>query len=229
MKMNILTEQEKQGLLSYKYNGTDHSLLYKYILSPFAQYCVDCLPIWVAPNLITFIGLLFPIIATICTIIYNPTLDPTNQPSWLCFYTCFAVFVYQTMDNMDGKQARKTGTSSPFGMIFDHGCDALNAVILPIATCGVFGTGLSSAILGPYVCALLPFYLQTWEEYYSNEMNLAVLNGPSEGLIGLCICCIVSWVWGAEWWHVVSSRDIYIYVCICVCVYAVDYTLSDTI
>ncbi len=29
------------------------------------------------------------------------------------------------LDNMDGKQARRTGTSSPLGMMFDHGCDAL--------------------------------------------------------------------------------------------------------
>jgi len=29
------------------------------------------------------------------------------------------------LDNMDGKQARKTNASSPLGMMFDHGCDAL--------------------------------------------------------------------------------------------------------
>lgn len=33
----------------------------------------------------------------------------------------------QTMDNADGKQARRTGTSSPMGELFDHGCDALNS------------------------------------------------------------------------------------------------------
>ena len=33
------------------------------------------------------------------------------------------------MDNMDGKQARKTKTSSPLGMIFDHGLDAVNIFV----------------------------------------------------------------------------------------------------
>jgi len=28
------------------------------------------------------------------------------------------------MDAVDGKQARRTGTSSPLGQLFDHGCDA---------------------------------------------------------------------------------------------------------
>ena len=27
--------------------------------------------------------------------------------------------------SMDGKQARRTGSSSPLGQLFDHGCDAL--------------------------------------------------------------------------------------------------------
>lgn len=202
--MYILTDHEKQGLLQYKYRGNDFSLLYKYVLSPFAQYCVDLLPLWVAPNLITFVGLLFPLSATICTLLINPTLSFAHQPYWLSVYTGICVFVYQTMDNMDGKQARKTGSSSPFGMIFDHGCDAINAIVTPIATCGIFGTGINIKIWFPFMCALLPFYLQTWEEYYTGEMNLAILNGPSEGLIGLCICCIVSAVFGAEWWHTVS-------------------------
>jgi len=30
---------------------------------------------------------------------------------------------------MDGKQARKTGNSSPLGMLFDHGCDALTMTL----------------------------------------------------------------------------------------------------
>lgn len=33
-------------------------------------------------------------------------------------------------DNIDGNQARKTGNSSPLGILFDHGCDALNMTII---------------------------------------------------------------------------------------------------
>ena len=38
------------------------------------------------------------------------------------------VFYYSTMDNLDGKQARRTGAGSPMGMLFDHTCDAMTAV-----------------------------------------------------------------------------------------------------
>jgi ethanolaminephosphotransferase len=32
-----------------------------------------------------------------------------------------AVFTYMMLDNMDGKQAVRTGSSSPFGELMDHG------------------------------------------------------------------------------------------------------------
>lgn len=33
------------------------------------------------------------------------------------------------LDNLDGKQARRTGTSSPLGLMFDHGTDALTTFL----------------------------------------------------------------------------------------------------
>lgn len=36
-----------------------------------------------------------------------------------------SILVYTNLDCIDGKQARRTGTSSPLGQLFDHGCDAV--------------------------------------------------------------------------------------------------------
>jgi phosphatidylglycerophosphate synthase len=36
------------------------------------------------------------------------------------------------LDEMDGKQARKTGNSSPLGLLFDHGCDSFTTALLTI-------------------------------------------------------------------------------------------------
>jgi phosphatidylglycerophosphate synthase len=41
-----------------------------------------------------------------------------------------SVFVYQNLDNVDGKQARKLKNSTALGMIMDHGCDALGLLFL---------------------------------------------------------------------------------------------------
>ena len=36
------------------------------------------------------------------------------------------LFTYQALDAIDGKQARRTDSSSPLGELFDHGCDCLS-------------------------------------------------------------------------------------------------------
>ena len=35
-------------------------------------------------------------------------------------------------DGIDGKQARRTGTSSPLGELFDHGLDSWATLFMPI-------------------------------------------------------------------------------------------------
>ena len=41
------------------------------------------------------------------------------------------LFFYQSLDAIDGKQARRTGMAGPLGEMFDHGCDALNTTVCP--------------------------------------------------------------------------------------------------
>jgi len=45
------------------------------------------------------------------------------------------------LDNIDGKQARRTGTSSPLGMMFDHGCDALTTFLIATGIGSIIGLG----------------------------------------------------------------------------------------
>ncbi|MBP5977864.1 CDP-alcohol phosphatidyltransferase family protein, partial [Brasilonema sp. CT11] len=40
---------------------------------------------------------------------------------WIYLFSAACLFFYQTMDNLDGRQARRTGASSPLGQLFDHG------------------------------------------------------------------------------------------------------------
>ena len=49
------------------------------------------------------------------------------QAPRICSLLCgLGLFVYQTLDAIDGKQARRTNSSSPLGELFDHGCDSLS-------------------------------------------------------------------------------------------------------
>lgn len=51
---------------------------------------------------------------------YDQTLSK-NIPSWTFFVAALFQFLYQTLDAIDGKQARRTKTSTPLGQLFDHG------------------------------------------------------------------------------------------------------------
>ena len=46
-------------------------------------------------------------------------------PNWFFFFEAFCYFMYRMFDEMDGKQARRTGNASPLGLLFDHGLDSM--------------------------------------------------------------------------------------------------------
>jgi hypothetical protein len=53
--------------------------------------------------------------------------EPRSSPllAILHFYItrwAIGLFAYQSMDAIDGKQARRTGMAGPLGEMFDHGC-----------------------------------------------------------------------------------------------------------
>ena len=133
----------------------------------------------------------------------------------------------QILDNMDGKQARKTGTSSPLGLLFDHGCDALNATVVsgpswrrsdqvqqhprrtpspaqlgPLTLFSAVGLSAASwaAPLG-WSLAATGFYVSTWEEFHTGEFELPLINGPNEGIVIFVLGYLASAVLGPEWWH----------------------------
>ena len=131
-------------------------------------------------------------------------LDPQlkgDGPKWLPLLTGICVFAYQTLDNMDGKQARRTGSSSALGMIFDHTCDAINAVVTTAAMGSVLALGWTPRMLFLFIMAYVPFYFEVWEEYYTGSMMLLSFNGPTEGLLMTVCICLVSYVVGPHWWH----------------------------
>ena len=141
-------------------------------------------------------------------VIFNNKLDH-NGPKWIPLVHAVCIFIYQTLDNMDGKQARKTKTSSPLGLLFDHGCDAVNAVMNVIAINAIFGAGWSMKIFFMIWFGLVVFFFQTWEEYYVGEMILPIINGPTEGLLLICLCDFLTYFNGYDWWHEPKATIVY--------------------
>ncbi len=103
-------------------------------MNPFWEWCVTLLPLWIAPNLVTFIGWLFVIFSYTNMLIYDYTFEQ-DIPRYCFFFAALCIFLYSTLDAIDGKQARRTGSSSPLGQLFDHGCDSFSTSFFVLAIC----------------------------------------------------------------------------------------------
>lgn len=198
--LDHLTRPQLQALTEYKYRGEDRSLTYKYILGPLYTRLIHLLPMWMAPNLVTFLGFIITISGHILLMYHAPTFD-TPAPSRVYIYSGLALFIYMVLDNLDGKQARRTRSSSPLGHLFDHGCDALNVTLsgMSVLASVQLGSGAMSASL-LYFLGHLPTFTANIEEYFTGCMILREFNGPNEGIITLCIFQIAAGVMGPDFW-----------------------------
>lgn len=189
------------GLNKYKYASEDRSLVSKYILKPFYVRIVNILPMWLAPNMVTLLGLLFSISSFARACYFNSKYDALDTPRWVYFAHAFDLFMYQTLDALDGQQARRTGSSSPLGELFDHCVDAMNTSLQSyvVATVFVFPMHL---ILGAQFLCLVNFYLSTWEEYHTRKLFLSVFSGPVEGILLMVSTEVLTGILGPHIWLV---------------------------
>ena len=169
-----------ESIRSYKYKSFDSSISYKYCMSPLCNYLVNFFPEWLAPNVITVSGFFLNLIYFLITGYYTG-FKGGEVPSWACFFSAFCYLLYQVLDNIDGKQARRTNSSSPLGLLVDHGTDACTTFFI---TCGL-GAILALETIYQYILLwimiIVPFYLNNWEEYITGVMSLPFINGINEG------------------------------------------------
>eukprot|EP01112_Ceratiomyxa_fruticulosa_P016529 TRINITY_DN5007_c0_g3_i1.p1 TRINITY_DN5007_c0_g3~~TRINITY_DN5007_c0_g3_i1.p1 ORF type:complete len:421 (+),score=75.52 TRINITY_DN5007_c0_g3_i1:695-1957(+) len=187
-------------ILNHKYQSRDDSILYKYVLGPFWNYILQFVPMSIAPNLITLTGTITLLINFLAVALYAPTFSEP-LPTWAYVSSALTLLFYQTLDNLDGKQARRTGSSSPLGQLFDHGCDSIVITIQAvISSCvGRMGIGWIS-ITQLIVTAMVPFWLATWEEYHTGILHLGVVNGPDEGIIIISFIYLLTAYIGPDMW-----------------------------
>ncbi|KAK3496830.1 CDP-alcohol phosphatidyltransferase-domain-containing protein [Neurospora hispaniola] len=186
-------------LKTYKYSAVDKSPVSNYILKPYWNAFVEFLPLWVAPNMVTLIGFSFIVANVGLLLIFMPDLVGPG-PSWLYFSFAFGLFAYQTMDNVDGKQARRTGTSSGLGELFDHGIDSLNCTLASLLETAAMGLGTTKAGVFTALCPCLPMWFSTWETYHTHTLYLGYINGPTEGILIACLLMAISGWYGPEIW-----------------------------
>jgi len=130
-----------------------------------------------------------------------------DDPKIFFVFACL-LFVYQTMDALDGLQGRKVGMyTNATTEVFDHGFDA--SVLIMTTISSVVALSLTSSWLSGLllICTLSTFYILTWENTFTNVMifRAGFLN-PTDSLLLTELMFVVSSIFPGMW--TTSIRDI---------------------
>lgn len=199
-RRNIYDQASLRPLKTYAYAGVDKSLLSQYVLRHYWNWVTaNLVPIWIAPNLITLLGTLCMFCSYCLAIFFSPDFVD-SVPRVLYFVFAVLLWAYSTLDNVDGKQARRTQSSSPLGELFDHGCDSLVIGMGLIIQLAALEVGRSKYVWCCTALAFWSFFLPTWEEYHTGVLYLGIINGPCEGIVACCLSYLLTGIFGPQIW-----------------------------
>lgn len=103
---------------------------------------------------------------------------------------------------LDGKQARRTGTSSPLGELFDHGCDSISTVFITLSTCSAIQYGSFPKIMFIEVFAVFAlFYCSHWQAYISGTLHFGKID-VTEAHYSVMSVHIMTFVFGPKIWSI---------------------------
>ncbi|XP_024886528.1 cholinephosphotransferase 1-like isoform X4 [Temnothorax curvispinosus] len=197
-KDRLLSPGQLKRLSEHKYSCTSSSLL-DGLLQPWWDWLVSKVPLWLAPNLITVVGLIINIVTTLILIYHSPDAR-IEPPRWACFLCALGLFIYQSLDAIDGKQARRTGTSTPLGELFDHGCDSISTVFVALSACVAVQLGFYPMwMFFQCFCAMTLFYCAHWQTYVSGSLRFGKVD-VTEAQFTIIAIHLISAIFGPQIW-----------------------------
>uniref|UniRef100_A0A7N8YM03 Ethanolaminephosphotransferase 1 n=1 Tax=Mastacembelus armatus TaxID=205130 RepID=A0A7N8YM03_9TELE len=219
------------------YSAVDSNPLSVYIMHPFWNFVVKFLPMWLAPNLITFTGFMFLVLNFLILAFYDFDFTASGAkhehvPSWVWVAAGIFNFLAYTLDGVDGKQARRTNSSTPLGELFDHGLDSWACMLFVATVYSIFGRGESgvSVVTLYYILwmVLFSFILSHWEKYNTGILFLPW--GYDMSQVTISLVYLVTAVVGVETWYQpvllhFLYRDLFTFMIIA-CSFAVTLPMS---
>jgi ethanolaminephosphotransferase len=179
---NVLSQDGITQIAHHKYKAGHYTYLDEF-LNPFWTFCTEIfLPMSMAPNMVTTLGGFCCFLSYMATWYYLPQFeivvadneDDGGEKDWrvpalLLIGNGLTSILYYTLDCMDGKQARRTGTSSPLGQLFDHGIDCCSN-LTAVSTIQSFLLMSKVDYLWFQIMLQFVFFTTQWEEYFTGTL-----------------------------------------------------------
>ena len=84
---------------------------------------------------------------------------------------------------MDGKQARRTHSASPLGLLFDHGVDLWAIPFMNVINCYTcFGMGESFLMALAVMVSFAAIFFLNVEQYYTKVLRLGSFDANADGI-----------------------------------------------
>lgn len=156
----------------------------------------------------TFAGFLLLIFNFGMAWYYAPNVTgPNAAPNWVYLVVAFNIWLYQTLDNIDGKQARRTRSSSPLGELFDHGCDSLFLLLNGMSW--FMGMNITTWQAFLFLTqGTLAFYGSHWEEYHTHKLILGLVANPTEVQYAIMAVFVLMGLFGSAFWIVTMADSL---------------------
>ncbi|XP_068672959.1 cholinephosphotransferase 1-like [Montipora foliosa] len=195
---NVLSDRQLKRLAEHKYSAECVSILDPYF-QVYWRWLVEQLPLWLAPNTITVSALAMNVATSLILMFYCPRAIE-EAPWWALVLNAIGLFVYQSLDAVDGKQARRTNSASPLGELVDHGCDSVSIVFMVLSTNIAVQLGMEP----PWMfflsfMASFIFYCAHWQAYVSGTLRFGKIDVTEIQVAGVLVF-LVSAMFGSEVW-----------------------------
>lgn len=206
MSIDVASGSSRKPAPAYKV--VDRSVLLPYYKKWLIAPVVGFIPASIHPNVLTNLGHLTSLTAALLVTLGHPHSGPRF------FAAALLMQLYVWLDNADGAHARRTGQSSPYGELLDHGLDVLTALYVGVISgealglTGVWWAGV--AVMPPTAAALV-----YWEQTRTGEMHLGAMNqveamlvlGGTLSFVGL----VGNEVWNTWQFHGISAQAVLLF------------------
>jgi len=195
--MGFITREGLKSLDSYHYKSGGYTKL-DTLMNPFWEWFDSLIPATIAPNVITFVGFIIMAASNLLILFYDQSFTKP-LPSWVYVVVALCQFLYQTLDAVDGKHARRTKSSSPLGQLFDHGCDSFSVTFLILSVCQSIRMGATVEVIFYFNLVQMAFFSANWGEYHSGVLktNLGYF-GVTEGELMIAGAIVLCGIFGYD-------------------------------
>lgn len=198
----ILSSDQMQFLRNnpYYYCASCGSYLEMFFLQRFWTKLAKFIPHFVAPSLLTFTGLTINILCSLNVLYYSFDLK-SDVPSWAFLICATGLFLYQTLDALDGKQSAKV-QNTQIEELTDHGCDAVSTIFVALTAASAVQLGNYPSLLYLYAILMLTAFFSThWLAHITHCMVFKKID-VSEAQWSMILIHLITAQWGQKIWSI---------------------------